>query len=825
MAVSLESHDLPTIGFICPLYAEIKAVRAIFDQELSAQEVEGTEYIYGTIGSRTAVAVQFLYGEIGPTSATEHAAKLLQLHPTLKLAGSYCFLVGIAGGIWSGRSDVRLGDVVIATKIHDWRSGQLTQDGFVQTKYPEHASDVLRRKLGSFLYNRCRLGPMITTLLSRMKEDHGDSGWLYPGELQDRLYNSEYRHQGSRGCHSCDPSQLQTRHRRPNPHPWIHDGLLASGPVVLKDAATRATLQEAGVLAVDMEACGIPKNFVVIRAISDYADGHKDDEWHPYAAATAAASARLMIDNFIEKPRIPNTSPRSPTEPTSHLGDVVQHHVGQGADSSPTSVVCVPPQPSNATRSSQGSPQSAVSYRQQTRNQKETLSVGQHNLAEPLNDTFNHLHRYHPLKIELTLTVQNKVLPKRKDYTFTNTQLILEIRTGGGIYDILRRVRLIDRHSEQLDTHVLWLPLTGVNIGYAASKSAQNPRQDMVRFSFESNKSDDPNNKIQQTLYIWFGTPYEAWDLWNRLTYHTDPPAWFKTGPSHHSSTRLLTVDLHSCRFFDGACLHPAFLISKRGSTIATFDLVGFGSSLDFEVSERLRVNPGVGTSRRLFMRGLKHIVNELPMVDDIELWLQLHSKSGPIKARFGDNDLDDPVVFMTEPALLRDILDCIVGPALRLSALGYFDVTALFGGYEFPRCNLSVWTENPEGCSPPMPSKSIKLYFRTDRKATYRNRRLNNAPLWISANLPFAIPQGSSDQELGTNATRLPLTFLAMGDKINLTSAIPGALVANSEALVTSSTQSLTIFFKSKAEKHTFDTLDIKAAMRPSSYPLPGTT
>lgn len=306
MATDFQSIYKPTLGFLCPLYAELKAIRAIFDQEIGIDEVEETEYIYGKIGSHTAVAVQFLYGEVGPTPATEYAARLLQLHPCLAQAGSYCFLIGTAGGIWREKSDVRLGDVVIATRIHEWRSGQLTQDGFVSTRYPVLASDDLRRKLGPFLYLRERLGSMITTLISRMREEQGDLDWHDPGEGEDHLFLPESRHRGSRNCHFCDFSQLQTRFPRLDTDPWVHDGILASGPVVLKDDVIRRELQDAGVLAVDMEACGVPKNFVVVKGISNYADSHKNDTWQPYAAATAAACARLMIDQFTSNPALPS---------------------------------------------------------------------------------------------------------------------------------------------------------------------------------------------------------------------------------------------------------------------------------------------------------------------------------------------------------------------------------------------------------------------------------------------------------------------------------------------------------------------------------------
>jgi nucleoside phosphorylase len=52
-----------------------------------------------------------------------------------------------------------------------------------------------------------------------------------------------------------------------------------------------------GALCLEMEAAGLANGFpcVVIRGICDYADSHKNDEWHPYAAATAAACAKELL--------------------------------------------------------------------------------------------------------------------------------------------------------------------------------------------------------------------------------------------------------------------------------------------------------------------------------------------------------------------------------------------------------------------------------------------------------------------------------------------------------------------------------------------------
>jgi nucleoside phosphorylase len=75
--------------------------------------------------------------------------------------------------------------------------------------------------------------------------------------------------------------------------------LIASADRLMKDALIRDTLaHEEGVLCFEMEAAGLMDHFpcVVIRGICDYSDTHKNDLWQGYAAATAAAYAKELLE-------------------------------------------------------------------------------------------------------------------------------------------------------------------------------------------------------------------------------------------------------------------------------------------------------------------------------------------------------------------------------------------------------------------------------------------------------------------------------------------------------------------------------------------------
>src|SRR5436305_10839267 len=75
-------------------------------------------------------------------------------------------------------------------------------------------------------------------------------------------------------------------------------GIVASGNQVVKDSVVRDRLgEEFEAKCVEMEAAGLIDDFpcLVIRGVCDYADTHKNDIWHRYAAATAAAYAKEFL--------------------------------------------------------------------------------------------------------------------------------------------------------------------------------------------------------------------------------------------------------------------------------------------------------------------------------------------------------------------------------------------------------------------------------------------------------------------------------------------------------------------------------------------------
>lgn len=133
------------------------------------------------------------------------------------------------------------------------------------------------------------------------------------GPADDRLYRTDYEHKGGKICAECEADGLEKRLVRESKREvTVHYGIIASANSVMKDAKERdryAQDPELNVLCFEMEAAGLMNNFpcLVIRGICDYSDSHKNDDWHKYAALTAAAYAREHL--HILKPRKVTTMP------------------------------------------------------------------------------------------------------------------------------------------------------------------------------------------------------------------------------------------------------------------------------------------------------------------------------------------------------------------------------------------------------------------------------------------------------------------------------------------------------------------------------------
>ena len=302
------SRDSYRVGWICPLEVEQIAAMEMLDEEHEAvPPLSGDTNIYnlGSINDHNVVIAGL--PRAGNCPAATVVTQMRMTFPNIK----YALLVGIGGGVpvKTDRGMIRLGHVVVSEPTG-------THSGAVQYDHGKAKEGHFERK-GS-------LAPPPTALLNAAREVavrrqrmNCDPIWMnvqriqtdrrlrrfkFPGIANDHLYLPGYKHQ--REGLSCQDGGCDRNQRIERPldeedsFVVVHRGTVASGEMVIRDAQKRDELaQEHKVLCFEMEAVGALTDFpcLVIRGISDYCDSHKNDEWHGYAAAVAAAYARQLF--------------------------------------------------------------------------------------------------------------------------------------------------------------------------------------------------------------------------------------------------------------------------------------------------------------------------------------------------------------------------------------------------------------------------------------------------------------------------------------------------------------------------------------------------
>ena len=112
--------------------------------------------------------------------------------------------------------------------------------------------------------------------------------------------------------------------------PHIHIGPIASGEKVIADSDTINKLKKyhRNLIAVEMESAGVASaafsalkkiGFIAVRAICDFADSSKNDQWHGYAAKSAASYLRAFLESHpvaFSEGRWPN--PEEPSRITKN---------------------------------------------------------------------------------------------------------------------------------------------------------------------------------------------------------------------------------------------------------------------------------------------------------------------------------------------------------------------------------------------------------------------------------------------------------------------------------------------------------------------------
>ena len=309
------------VGWICALNIELTAAMAMLDEEhemIAGQDPQDhNSYVLGRVHQHNVAIACMPEGVDGLVSAANVAKDMARMFPALRIG----LMVGIGGGVpaLTKGVDIRLGDIVVSKPEKTWGGvvqydkgkaetggkfvvkGQLNQPPalLLHTLAQLRARHAMRpSKVPDYMKEAIRRNPMME-----------ESGFILPTE-PDCLYCSVCDKDIENLAADCEGFHLKRKQRK-NHNSTFHYGVIASANQVVKDVAVRDQLRdEFGALCVEMEAAGLMNEFpcLVIRGICDYADSHKNDAWHAYAAMTAAAYAKELLQYIsptqtrLEKP-------------------------------------------------------------------------------------------------------------------------------------------------------------------------------------------------------------------------------------------------------------------------------------------------------------------------------------------------------------------------------------------------------------------------------------------------------------------------------------------------------------------------------------------
>lgn len=349
----LSCHDY-TVGWISSIPIELAAAKTVLDREheqLPLLKYAQSVYSLGEIHKHNVVIVCLPLGTQGHIPAASVARDMQSTFPRIE----FWLLVGIGGGVPTEKNDIQLGDVIVSKPSGEYGGviqydfGRTMQHGiFERTGVLNKPSEILRSAVSALTARHILKQSRIPRILDEVQKEN--PSFEFPGRSNDQLFETTYVHPPhAQTCQSCDRDSIRHRKIRDTDYPKIHYGLIATGNELMRDAVRRDQLaKELDILCFEMEAAGLMDRHscLVIRGISDYADSHKNDDWQPYAALTAAAYAKDLLHEILPAqsnvPAIRDISPdRLPKKisPEASSERLHEEALRQGFDNYRTSVV------------------------------------------------------------------------------------------------------------------------------------------------------------------------------------------------------------------------------------------------------------------------------------------------------------------------------------------------------------------------------------------------------------------------------------------------------------------------------------------------------
>ncbi|KAF2471639.1 purine and uridine phosphorylase [Lindgomyces ingoldianus] len=312
-----------TVGWIAPLYLELIAAKSALEQEYDEIYADGYRFYGGRIGEHNVVlGVQ---PTIGTDAASDLAARMSSAFPNIR----FFLVVGIGGGVprygvTGAASEIVLGDVVVSYPwgnsggVIRYDSGAWVGEDEGRLKTVGHTNGPPHALLGAV--NNLRAdhatgtGTIIPILLKRMRlriHENERHRFEDPGPDQDILFQDDCSHPTDLtnvDCQQCCGQDFsQQRKRRGNSAvrqtdtPKIHYGNIGSSNQLQISPAERNRLQkDHGIICFEMEGAGVIQRHpcLIVRGICDYSDSHKNKIWQAYAAVTAAAYTKELLESM-----------------------------------------------------------------------------------------------------------------------------------------------------------------------------------------------------------------------------------------------------------------------------------------------------------------------------------------------------------------------------------------------------------------------------------------------------------------------------------------------------------------------------------------------
>lgn len=293
-----------TIAIFCALAYEAVTVKHLLDEEYTChpKAIGPKNYVYsfGRIKEHKIVIAR--PHQMGTVAAAHCATAVSQQFPNVRFA----LMVGIGAGIPSlPNHDIRLGDIAVSVPegnnpgVIQYDFGKYEKDGFELKGCLSKPPPILIGADGSLMEDEMMERSPLKRILGKITKIPRFSR----PNTDDTLFHEDFHHvnKGSdcSGCEASSGKKVVSRPRRPYQQPVVHRGLILSGNGVVKNPQERDQLRRdyKDAICFEMEAAGIMDEIpcLIVRGICDYADTHKQDRWHFYAAAVAAAYCKALL--------------------------------------------------------------------------------------------------------------------------------------------------------------------------------------------------------------------------------------------------------------------------------------------------------------------------------------------------------------------------------------------------------------------------------------------------------------------------------------------------------------------------------------------------